>query len=100
VKDPVVPAHYLTISLLCAYQKWSGRSITGFEEGQKIVSDLWNALHQCTSKKNAVLFLKNQCDWDCANHQMLAFMSELWMYQPSIKHHEAHACLSIAVSKF
>jgi hypothetical protein len=95
-----IPAHYLTVSLLCAYQAHFNEPIHDFERGQTLVSDMWNALHQCTSKKNAVLFLKNQCNWDGANHILLAFVGTIWMYQPSIKHHEAHASLTMAVSKF
>lgn len=95
-----IPAHYLTVSLLCEYQKWSGRGITIFEEGQKIVSDLWNALHVCTSKKAAVLYLKNDCGWNIPNHQLLAFTSSIWMYKAHIAKHELQASLRMAVNAF
>lgn len=96
----IIPAHYLSITLLCEYQKYFTDPVYEFDRGQSLVSDMWNALHMCTSKKNAVLYLKNQCNWDGHNHLLLAFVGTIWMYQPSIKHHEAHASLSMAVNKF
>jgi hypothetical protein len=88
---PVIPAHYLAVTLLCEYQKYTNVCVKDFGEGQSLVADMWNALHVCTSKKNAALFLQTERNWAMPNHLLLAFVSSIWMYQPSVKHHEIHA---------
>jgi hypothetical protein len=95
-----IPAHYLSVTLLCAYQKAFEDRVDEFEKGQAVVSDVWNAIHVCTSKKAAALYLKNDCGWDIPNHQLLAFMSTIWMYKIHVEKHEIRAAIHIAVNKF
>lgn len=96
----LIPPHYLTVTLLCEYQKWSGETITNWEAGQKLVSDLWNALFLHPHRRTAVLYLKDTCGWTQANHQLLAFTGLVWHYKTHIAKHEAHAGLTMAVNKF
>jgi hypothetical protein len=95
-----IPAHYLTISLLCAYQKFFNTSLTEFEDGQRLVCDMWNALHVCTSKKAATIYLKSTANWEHPSHQLLSFMSTIWMYKIHVEKHEIRESLHIAVNKF
>jgi len=96
---PFIAPQHLSITLLCEYQKQFNVSITEFEMGHKLVGDMWNALFVCTSKKNAVLHLK-EASWETPGHILLTFMSRIWMYKPHVAHHEAAAELTMAVNKF
>lgn len=86
-----VSAHHVALSLLCAYQKYFDRCVKDDTSGHALVADMWNTLLVCQSKKDAVRYLKDTCQWELPGHQLLTFMTSIWAYQPSVRHHEAHA---------
>jgi len=96
---PFIAPQHLSITLLCEYQKHFKVTVIDPFEGHKLVGAMWNALHVCTSKKNAVLYLQDE-GWKTPGHILLTFMSRIWMYKPHIAHHEATAELTMAVNKF